>query len=787
MKKISILLFVLFAAINSFAQYSGNQNLGGANTLVAVNPNGALQGNIIVKQFADTTAANLCKCAFYDGNIMQTGTIFWLRWHNAWYNIANQGASNNFPDGFVSEPNGILLVDSTVTLTAPITVRRNNVDTTITTNQVFVINSVPVGYTQQILIYEAPNGSVSALLGIPDTTNAVLPAMPAGGIQLTTITVNGDTIVKPVPSISSNYWNVAGNNFATPDVSLMGTLNARALRIITAGLTRIFIDSVTGNVGIGTLSVPYRLNVPYPVQLNNLILDDNAGYKRLFSPGKAFIQANAAGNVSQVTIGNDIGTSWGGANASLLTLRAFIGGQTGTSGTAILNGIGDNGVEKFRLNANGQVGLFGLGINTGTRTLKIDNSGYLFIDTTTGGGGSPTTFFADSLTGQRIDSVTKTIYNDTLPAHPYALVNQYQLSQVSGGSSWSLTGNAGTNPTTDFIGTTDAQPFIIKSNNSEIAKFEFTSGGFDYDYRISMGDRSIAGFRSVAIGQTVVALEEGSTALGSNTRAIGVGSLSTGVGTVAYGESSSSMGFNTVAKSLSSLVLGRYNDTTSLTNGDTLQLLAIGNGYNEFSRSNAMTILRNGSVGIGITTPDASAALDISSTTKGLLIPRMTTAQRNAIPSPANGLQIFNTDNLLFYYWNNGTWSPIGSAIIGSFTNSLGAGGVNSVYSDTYGDGLLSVAYDGTGFFGDGQGSVNGTSLSYNDPAQTITIKANNGTSFIGTISTSGYTVATLPAGTIGMQAYVTDALLPSFLATVTGGGAVVTPVFYNGTNWVAH
>jgi len=48
-------------------------------------------------------------------------------------------------------------------------------------------------------------------------------------------------------------------------------------------------------------------------------------------------------------------------------------------------------------------------------------------------------------------------------------------------------------------------------------------------------------------------------------------------------------------------------------------------------------------VGIGTTTPAASAQLDVSSTTKGLLPPRMTTSQRNAIVSPANGLIIYNS------------------------------------------------------------------------------------------------------------------------------------------------
>lgn len=53
------------------------------------------------------------------------------------------------------------------------------------------------------------------------------------------------------------------------------------------------------------------------------------------------------------------------------------------------------------------------------------------------------------------------------------------------------------------------------------------------------------------------------------------------------------------------------------------------------------------------------------------------------------------------------------------------------------------------------------------------------------TVRFKGYTVATLPAGTIGDNAYVTDALAPTFLATVVGGGAIVTPVFYNGSAWV--
>jgi hypothetical protein len=58
---------------------------------------------------------------------------------------------------------------------------------------------------------------------------------------------------------------------------------------------------------------------------------------------------------------------------------------------------------------------------------------------------------------------------------------------------------------------------------------------------------------------------------------------------------------------------------------------------------------------------NASAMLDVSSTSKGMLIPRMTTAQRNAIASPATGLMIFQTDGTAgFYYFNGSTWTDVG-------------------------------------------------------------------------------------------------------------------------------
>ena len=63
-------------------------------------------------------------------------------------------------------------------------------------------------------------------------------------------------------------------------------------------------------------------------------------------------------------------------------------------------------------------------------------------------------------------------------------------------------------------------------------------------------------------------------------------------------------------------------------------------------------------VGIGTAAPAASAQLDVTSTTKGFLPPRMTAAQRSAIASPAEGLLVFQTDGTKgYYYFINGAWA----------------------------------------------------------------------------------------------------------------------------------
>lgn len=69
-------------------------------------------------------------------------------------------------------------------------------------------------------------------------------------------------------------------------------------------------------------------------------------------------------------------------------------------------------------------------------------------------------------------------------------------------------------------------------------------------------------------------------------------------------------------------------------------------------------------------TANTSALLDLSSTTSGFLLPRMTTAERDAIAAPSLSLLIFNTDNARFEYYNGATWQAQNAGALILLSNS---------------------------------------------------------------------------------------------------------------------
>ncbi len=111
---------------------------------------------------------------------------------------------------------------------------------------------------------------------------------------------------------------------------------------------------------------------------------------------------------------------------------------------------------------------------------------------------------------------------------------------------------------------------------------------------------------------------------------------------------------------------GAIARTTKLTN-----ITSIG-ANSKIGVSNAIALgdsVRGTRVGIGTGFPNASAMLDVVSTTRGLLMPRMTGVQQAAIVSPATGLIIYNTDSAAFTWFNGSIWQMVGAG-----TGSAGVG-----------------------------------------------------------------------------------------------------------------
>jgi uncharacterized protein (TIGR02145 family) len=227
------------------------------------------------------------------------------------------------------------------------------------------------------------------------------------------------------------------------------------------------------------------------------------------------------------------------------------------------------------------------------------------------------------------------------------------------------------------------------------------------------------------------------------------------------------------------------------------------------------TITSNAQIGIGTNSPNANASLDVVSNSQGMLLPRMTTAQRDAISSPAKGLSIFNT-TLNCIQTNIGSSTTVnwkclglspssnGTAIVSAFTcNTASAGtmtagsvvsGVTQTITatvSTAGTYSISISANGVTFAGSGNFAATG--------AQDILLTATGTPTAVGS---SSFTLNTTPncsysriTNPAPLPANITlSAISPYFVASVfdqdylpytapTVSASLATAQAANGTN----
>jgi hypothetical protein len=452
------------------------------------------------------------------------------------------------------------------------------------------------------------------------TTEQNAIPLPAKGLLIFNTTdnffrVNTGTPVTPVWStLGATFtgWSLTGNAATNSSTNFLGTTDNVSLLFRTNNINRMLLDSL-GRVAIGTTT----LNVANP---ERFLVDAGATSSVNAIVGKGNInnylqlniQNNSAGSFASsdvvATANNgdessnfvDMGINGGGNSSNImgtandaylynLGQNLFIG--AGTSGKSLLfltGGTDSASNERMRIDGSGNVGIgvanpaYKLQINASSNPLKL----------------------VGLQTGANTDSILTMLNGVVRKLHPSAII-------TASSNAWGLLGNASTNPSSNFIGTTDAQALVIKENGTQVGRFEANSIALGNGAAVNNATHSYA-FGSgagISFGKTAsMAIGNASSATSDSALAIGIGATTTASNAFSLGTASSANSYNSFA-------IGRTASTAfNISEG-----FAIGYGATVNSTS-AMAIGRQASTAFNTPSAIAIGTTAVSNSTNAIAI-----------------------------------------------------------------------------------------------------------------------------------------------------------------------
>ena len=281
--------------------------------------------------------------------------------------------------------------------------------------------------------------------------------------------------VDPASYLTGSFWTLLGNTGTNPATNFVGTTDAQPLVIRTTNTERLRVNA-TGELGIGTTAAAgYSLHVGGVAGTPNVRLTSISGVAAGTVPAgfDRIMLSNATGDVSQATLSAVVGSTGWLLSGNAIVAAGVGAGQSfiGTTNAQPLV-IGVNTTEIARFSADG------LGIGT---TAAAGFS--LHVNGTQG----TANVRLGSIAGATPTATVPAGYDRVLIANATGDVLETSYSAVVGTTAWSLLGNASTNPATTFLGTTDAQPLVIRTTNTERLRVNATG-------ELGIGTTAAAGY-----------------------------------------------------------------------------------------------------------------------------------------------------------------------------------------------------------------------------------------------------------------------------------------------------